>query len=46
MIQLSPSTDVKGWDWYGGYHYSDTVLKGFAHTHTSGTGLAAWAISC
>lgn len=40
MIQLSPSTDVKGWDWYGGYHYSDTVLKGFAHTHTSGTGLA------
>lgn len=40
MIQLSPSTDAKGWDWYGGYHYSDTVLKGFAHTHTSGTGLA------
>lgn len=41
MIQLSPSTDVNGrWDWYGGYHYTDKVLKGFAHTHTSGTGIA------
>ncbi len=41
MVQLSPSNDYKGWDWSSGYHYSDTVLKGFAHTHISGPGLAA-----
>ena len=41
MVQLSPSNDYKAWDWSSGYHYSDTVLKGFAHTHISGPGLAA-----
>lgn len=40
MVQLSPSNDAKGWGWCSGYHYSDSVLKGFAHTHLSGTGLA------
>lgn len=40
MIQLSPSNDFKAWNWCSGYHYSDTVLKGFAHTHFSGAGLA------
>ncbi|MBN2279093.1 MAG: GH92 family glycosyl hydrolase [Candidatus Marinimicrobia bacterium] len=40
MVQLSPSNDFKGWDWCSGYHYSDSVLKGFAHTHISGPGLA------
>lgn len=40
LVQLSPSTDFKGWNWCSGYHYSDTVLKGFAHTHVSGAGLA------
>ena len=40
MIQLSPSNDFKGWDWCSGYHYSDSILKGFAHTHVSGAGLA------
>jgi predicted alpha-1,2-mannosidase len=40
MIQLSPSNDAKAWDWCSGYHYSDSILKGFAHTHLSGTGLA------
>lgn len=40
MVQLSPSNDFKAWDWCSGYHYSDTVLKGFAHTHISGAGLA------
>lgn len=40
MVQLSPSNDFKGWDWCSGYHKSDSVLKGFAHTHVSGTGLA------
>ena len=40
MVQLSPSNDYKGWNWSSGYHYSDTVLKGFAHTHFSGAGLS------
>jgi len=40
MVQLSPSNDFKAWDWCSGYHYSDSVLKGFAHTHISGPGLA------
>ncbi|WP_338238494.1 GH92 family glycosyl hydrolase [Persicobacter diffluens] len=41
MVQLSPSNDFKSWNWCSGYHYSDEVLKGFAHTHISGAGLAA-----
>ncbi|WP_282013683.1 GH92 family glycosyl hydrolase [Marinifilum flexuosum] len=40
MVQLSPSNDFKAWDWCSGYHYSDSILKGFAHTHISGAGLA------
>lgn len=40
MVQLSPSNDFKSWDWCSGYHYSDSILKGFAHTHISGAGLA------
>ncbi|MDE6154759.1 MAG: GH92 family glycosyl hydrolase, partial [Muribaculaceae bacterium] len=28
-----------GWDWCSGYHYSDTTLLGFSHTHLSGTGI-------
>lgn len=40
MIQLSPDTDTKGWDWCSGYHYSDSTIKGFSHTHLSGTGWA------
>jgi len=40
MVQLSPSNDYKGWDWSSGYHYSDTIIKGFAHNHISGPGLA------
>lgn len=39
-IQLSPDTDVKGWDWCSGYHYSDSTMMGFSHTHLSGTGWA------
>ncbi|OHX64292.1 alpha-mannosidase [Flammeovirga pacifica] len=38
MIQLSPDGDNTGWNWCAGYHYSDTNLKGFSHTHLSGTG--------
>lgn len=40
MVQVSPSNDFKAWDWCSGYHYSDSILKGFAHTHISGAGLA------
>lgn len=38
MIQLSPDNDTKGWNWTSGYHTSDSTLKGFSHTHLSGTG--------
>ncbi|GJM63311.1 GH92 family glycosyl hydrolase [Persicobacter diffluens] len=38
MIQLSPDGDTNGWNWCSGYHYSNTSLKGFSHTHLSGTG--------
>lgn len=39
MVQLGPSQPVKGWDWCSGYHYSDSVIVGFSHTHLSGTGI-------
>lgn len=38
MMQLSPDTRLEGWDGCSGYHYSDTVVYGFSHTHLSGTG--------
>jgi len=38
MVQLSPDTYTKGWDWCSGYHYSDSSILGFSHTHLSGTG--------
>jgi len=38
MVQLSPDTDTEGWDWCSGYHYSDSSIMGFSHTHLSGTG--------
>ena len=37
-VQLSPDTRLDGWDGCSGYHYSDTVIYGFTHTHLSGTG--------
>lgn len=39
FVQLGPSEHVRGWDWCSGYHYSDSVLVGFSHTHLSGTGI-------
>ncbi|MBN1638950.1 MAG: hypothetical protein JW866_08285, partial [Ignavibacteriales bacterium] len=39
MIQLSPDTRLEGWDGCSGYHYSDSVIYGFTHTHLSGTGV-------
>ena len=38
MVQLSPDTRLSGWDGCGGYHYSDSYIYGFTHTHLSGTG--------
>jgi predicted alpha-1,2-mannosidase len=40
MVQLSPDTREDNWDGCSGYHYSDTVIRGFSHTHLSGTGCA------
>ena len=37
-IQLSPDTRLDGWDGCSGYHYSDSRIYGFSHTHLSGTG--------
>lgn len=39
MMQLSPDTRLKGWDGCSGYHYSDSSIYGFSHTHLSGTGI-------
>lgn len=39
MVQAGPTQHTRGWDWCSGYHYSDSVLIGFAHTHLSGTGV-------
>lgn len=38
MVQLGPNNIFKGWDWCSGYHYSDSIVIGFSHTHLSGTG--------
>lgn len=40
MVQLSPDTRLTGWDGCSGYHYTDSVVYGFSHTHLSGTGIA------
>ena len=44
MVQLSPDTRPQAGDWDGcsGYHYSDSVIYGFSHTHLSGTGCDDW----
>lgn len=39
MVAVSPDTYNNGWDWCSGYHYSDTSIMGFSHTHLSGTGI-------
>ncbi len=43
LVQLSPDTRTDGyndWDGASGYHYSDSVIHGFSHTHLSGTGVS------
>ncbi len=37
-LQVGPMNIFKGWDWCSGYHYSDSIIVGFSHTHLSGTG--------
>ena len=37
-VQLSPDTRRANWDACSGYHYSDSTMTGFSHTHLSGTG--------
>ena len=39
MIQPSPDTRIYQWDACSGYHYSDSSINGFSHTHLSGTGI-------
>ncbi len=38
MVQLSPDTRLETWDGCSAYHYSDSAILGFSHTHLSGTG--------
>jgi len=40
MVQLSPDTRLDGWDGCSGYHYTDSVIYGFSHTHLSWTGVS------
>ncbi|HAD11222.1 MAG TPA: glycosyl hydrolase family 92 [Saprospirales bacterium] len=42
MVQLSPDSRLSMLDWDGcsGYHYADSIIYGFSHTHLSGTGVA------
>ena len=40
MVQLGPDTRLTGWDGCSGYHFDDDVIRGFSHTHLSGTGVS------
>lgn len=43
MVQLSPDTRAdNSWDGASGYHYDDSLIYGFSHTHLSGTGVSDW----
>ncbi|MBP1673832.1 MAG: hypothetical protein H6Q25_1647 [Bacteroidetes bacterium] len=37
-VQVSPDTKLDGWEGCSGYHYAETTVYGFSHTHLSGTG--------
>ena len=43
MIQLSPDNGNQGWEYCSGYHYPDSIIAGFSHTHLSGTGVGDFA---
>ncbi len=38
-VQAGPTNFSQGWDWCSGYHYSDSILRGFSQLHLSGTGI-------
>lgn len=40
MVQLSPDSRLTGWDGCGGYHFTDSLIFGFSHTHLQGTGIS------
>ena len=40
MVQLSPQTRLDGWDGCSGYHFTDSIMYGFAHTALNGTGVS------
>ena len=40
MIQPSPDTRLTGWDGCSAYHFTDSKVYGFSHTHLSGTGVS------
>ncbi|MFV0540540.1 MAG: GH92 family glycosyl hydrolase [Aestuariibaculum sp.] len=41
MVQLSPDTRIDGrWEGCAGYHYTDSIIYGFSHTHLNGTGIS------
>ena len=39
LVQVSPDTHIMGWDASSGYHYDDSLIYAFSHTHLSGTGI-------
>ena len=39
LVQVSPDTHIMGWDASSGYHYDDSQVYAFSHTHLSGTGI-------
>ena len=43
MVQVGPDTRKEGWDGCSGYHYTDSTLYGFSHTHLSGTGVSDYS---
>lgn len=38
-VQVSPDNGGQGWEYCSGYHYPDSCIAGFSHTHLSGTGV-------
>jgi predicted alpha-1,2-mannosidase len=43
LVQLGPDTRKTGWDGCSGYHFTDSLLHGFSHTHLSGTGVSDYS---
>ncbi|GJM63235.1 GH92 family glycosyl hydrolase [Persicobacter diffluens] len=39
MVQLSPQTGNYAWKYCSGYQYTDTLVRGYAHTQLNGTGV-------